>query len=178
MLILLTGFIWGLSEATLFFLVPDIWLTWVVLHHTDKAIPTYLWTLVGALVGGTIMYLWSIENPSLVKQLLDDIPAISLELIHHSAANLNNHGFTAMLSGSFSGTPYKLYSSQAYAANISLAGFLLMTIPARLARWSILGLLTWLIKISMTQRYQEGLTSFWVIVWCLNYLVYFLIMDN
>lgn len=178
MLILLTGFAWGLSEATLFFLVPDIWLTWVVLHHTDKIIPTYLWTLAGAMLGGATMYLWSIQSPALLKQVLDAIPGISHELIKFSAESLKTDGFLAMLSGSFSGTPYKLYASQAYEANISLTNFILMTVPARLARWSVLGFITWQIKNNTAPQNQRKLTQFWVVAWFINYIIYFSIMEN
>ncbi len=178
MLILLIGFVWGLSEATLFFLVPDIWLTWVVLHHNDKIIPTYLWTLAGAMLGGTTMYLWGIESTALLKQILDAIPAISHELIKYSAESLKTDGFLTMLSGSFRGTPYKLYASQAYEANISLTSFIMMTIPSRLARWSVLGLITWQIKKNTALQHQRRLTQFWMIAWFVNYVIYFSIMEN
>jgi len=178
MLIGLIGLIWGFSEATLFFLVPDIWLTWVVLHHEEYSKPTYLWTLIGAMLGGTLMYLWGMSRPNQVTALLDKVPAISENLIATSAMNLNDSSFLAMLTGSFSGTPYKLYASQAYQANLSLISFLAITIPARLARWIVLGLVTFGIKHVMPRHQSNRLTMIWMSLWILNYLFYFSVMEN
>lgn len=130
------------------------------------------------MLGGTTMYLWSIQSTALLKQVLDAIPAISYELMEYSAESLKTDGFLAMLSGSFRGTPYKLYASQAYEANISLTSFILMTIPLRLARWSVLGFITWQIKNNTAPQHQRRLTQFWMIAWFVNYVIYISIMDN
>jgi hypothetical protein len=54
---------WGLAEATLFFLVPDILITWVALTSLRRALLSSLWVLAGALAGGCLMHLSGASRP-------------------------------------------------------------------------------------------------------------------
>ena len=45
--------IWGAAEATLFFIVPDVFLSWLALSDRRQALIACLYALLGALVGGT-----------------------------------------------------------------------------------------------------------------------------
>ena len=54
---LCVAFFWGLAEATLFFIVPDVWLTSISRHRLDKVKYQAIgFTILGALIGGTIIY--------------------------------------------------------------------------------------------------------------------------
>jgi len=54
---------WGLAEATLFFIVPDVLLSWLAAFRPRVAWPAVLTCLVGALAGGVIMYLAAADAP-------------------------------------------------------------------------------------------------------------------
>ena len=43
--------VWGFAEATLFFIVPDVLLSWIALHAPRKALVACLWAVVGAPSG-------------------------------------------------------------------------------------------------------------------------------
>ncbi|MEW8626221.1 MAG: hypothetical protein AB2551_10745 [Candidatus Thiodiazotropha sp.] len=46
--------LWGFAESTLFFFVPDIWLTRLTITHTlGYAIKAALYASMAALLGGT-----------------------------------------------------------------------------------------------------------------------------
>ena len=51
------AFIWGFAEATVFFIIPDVWLTAVTLkadrRQTGEA---FGWCLAGAILGGILVY--------------------------------------------------------------------------------------------------------------------------
>ena len=65
---------WGLAEAALFFIVPDVWLGFVSLYAPRRMVVTLLATVAGALVGATLLFLATpVLGPSLGR-LLTDLP--------------------------------------------------------------------------------------------------------
>ena len=54
--------IWGFAEATLFFIVPDVWLTLAGRDKLHRGLIVCLYSLAGALTGGTLMYLWGSQD--------------------------------------------------------------------------------------------------------------------
>jgi len=50
------GFAWGFAEATLFFIVPDLLLTFIALYSFRRSVKVLAFILLGALVGGTLMF--------------------------------------------------------------------------------------------------------------------------
>ena len=44
--------LWGFAESTLFFIVPDVLLTWLALSLPRRALRACYWALGGALAGG------------------------------------------------------------------------------------------------------------------------------
>ena len=67
---------WGLVEATVFFIVPDVLLTYLALKDPRRATKACIWTLVGALVGGIVMFCWGHYDPKSAAGFLTQIPAI------------------------------------------------------------------------------------------------------
>src|SRR5437868_1692315 len=58
---------WGYAEATLFFLVPDVLLSWVALRDPRAAGVACFWALAGALLGGATMYAWGAADPGTAR---------------------------------------------------------------------------------------------------------------
>jgi membrane protein YqaA with SNARE-associated domain len=52
----LVALIWGFAEASLFFIVPDVWLSFAGREKLSKGIRACVFALAGALIGGAVMY--------------------------------------------------------------------------------------------------------------------------
>ena len=144
---------WGFAEATLFFIVPDVWLTWIALHKPRWAWIGCLWALAGALIGGTSMYAWGAADPGTALAVLDRVPAISDATCRRVDEQLCTQGATAMFLGPLTGTPYKVYAVQAGVDHTNLFVFLLVSVPARLVRFALLtGLVILACRIASNMR--------------------------
>src|SRR5437764_358085 len=85
--------LWGLAEATLFFLVPDVYLSAVGLGNLRAALEGCLWALAGALTGGVAMYFWGAHDAAGAGRALDLIPAIGAGTIVRVRGELLARGF-------------------------------------------------------------------------------------
>jgi len=108
--------IWGFAEATLFFIVPDVWLTLAGRDKLHRGLIVCLYSLAGALAGGTLMYLWGSQDPQTALRVVESVPAISTEMVGWVSEQLSTQGVVALMLGPLSGTPYKLYAVQAAGA--------------------------------------------------------------
>jgi membrane protein YqaA with SNARE-associated domain len=129
------AFAWGFAEATFFFIVPDVCLTFIALASLQTAFEASLFALVGALAGGCVMYLCGSSRPEAARRFLTRIPGIRASLIGSVRLQLQAGGLFAILLGPLRGTPYKIYAAEWGALGRSFAGFLLISIPARYPRF-------------------------------------------
>ncbi len=170
---------WGLAEATVFFIVPDVLLTWLARERLRDGLIGALYALAGALLGGLLMYrvgqTWAAE----ARPWLDATPAIGPAMIERVAAELREHGLAAVLLGPLSGTPYKLYALEASGAGIGLAAFLAVSVPARLGRFVLVTLLAHL-ALRGLRRCWPGLPAggLLAVAWLAFYVVYFSVMPG
>jgi len=168
MIPLLIAFIWGLAEATLFFIVPDVLFTYLVLFNRNLALWSCLIALAGALIGGTAMYQWGKKDLGSATRLVSLLPGISKTLIEREKNGLRKKGLLAILIGPLKGIPYKIYAICAPSTGISLFRFLLISVPARLIRFVLATLLAdlafhWMLpKLNLTVQVSI-LTAFWLI---------------
>lgn len=122
---------WGLAEATLFFFVPDVFLTWVALESPKRAFVACGFSLAGALVGGAAMFAWGSADVESARAALDAVPGIGPDMMAVVRADLEEHGPVALFTGPLRGVPYKIYAAEWGALGGGLAGFLLQSVPAR-----------------------------------------------
>jgi len=172
--VLIAG-LWGFAEATLFFLVPDIWLTALAVRRGLKAaLLGCLAALAGALLGGLAMYGWAAANPEAAREMLDWVPAIDTPTIGQVRTALYEDGAVAVFLGPLLGVPYKIYAVEAAGAGIGLAVFLIVSIPARLIRFLVVTMVAWAISAALaghtTVRFRTGLLAG---VWAAFYIAYF-----
>lgn len=175
MFIYLIAFFWGFAEATLFFIIPDVWISILALQNGREALIACLYTLAGAMVGGLIMYYVGKENVQKINKLLDKIPAISSKDIETVRSDLTRSGVKAVLTGPPQGIPYKIYASNAHSA-MSIYAFLLISIPARVIRFIIVAVMT----TFLSERFMPALSTpnkIWaiMILWTIFYTVYFIV---
>jgi membrane protein YqaA with SNARE-associated domain len=131
------GFVWGLAEATLFFIVPDVWIGWVALVARRAAGAVLGFTLAGALVGGALTYaLGAATAPTTSASILDGVPTVDRDSIRRVSGEMEKHGPRSVVYGPLRmGTPYKLYARAAGVRDESLASFLSWSVPGRLERF-------------------------------------------
>ncbi len=130
------AFIWGFAEATLFFVVADVLLSFLVVWRGWKvALMAALAAALGAVPGGVLMLAWSAHDPVGLLSFLEHLPSIDAAMIETAGRALAGDWFSAILAGAFTGVPYKVFAAQVWPAGISTLAFLLATIPLRLARY-------------------------------------------
>lgn len=160
--------IWGLAEAMLFFIVPDVLLSAVALQDRALALRCCLWALGGALLGGIALFAASSVAPEAVTGLLLNVPAVSEDMLGRVMADLVDIGPWALFLGPLTGTPYKLYAASAPQIGLGLGLFLLVSVPARLVRFVLVVLIAdavsrWLLaRWTLTVR-RVILGVFWTV---------------
>ena len=176
---MLTAFFWGLAEATLFFVVPDVYLGFVALFHPRSALKATLIAASGALIGGGLMYtLGRLNGPGMVDLLLR-IPLIDQEMVDLVANQLGSHGLAALVSGPFQGVPYKIYAVQAGAQDLGIIAFLLVSVLARLERFlpvTFLAILAGKILQKGVQRRTLLVLGAYIVLWMGIYGAYAILL--
>ena len=172
--------LWGFAEATLFFIVPDVWLSAIAVGRSHRAaLRATGWAIGGAVLGGALMHAWGRVDPAGVIAVCDRLPAISPAMIAGVRDDLARQGAVAVVIGGVTGVPYKIYAVLAPEAGLSLLPFLLISIPARAIRFVLAVLIAdginrllarWL---PLRQRY-----AVLGVVWLAFYVFYFAVMPN
>lgn len=174
MFMLIAIFIWGFAESTLFFIIPDVLLSLYAIQKNTfvRVILANVICVLGAIVGGTIMYSLSATNIDVISVLMH-IPAIHPHMVEHVHEQLSSNVFIALITGPLFGVPYKIFASVA-PEYTSLILFLMVSIPARLARFLFISVLSYVLshyvfnQLSMTAKY-----CVWGAVWLIGYSIYF-----
>lgn len=173
----LLALLWGLAEATLFFIVPDVLLSLLALRSRPRALVAGGFAVVGALLGGWLMYRWAALDAGLARDALVSVPAISADLLAQVRQQLASQGLPAMFAGAFSGVPYKIYAVEAGAAALPLAAFLALSLPARALRFLlVIVAVDWIARHWACGMRPAGRTALALGFWGLFYAGYFSVM--
>lgn len=173
------AFVWGLAEATVFFIVPDVLLTRLALKDFRSAWIASLWAVGGALLGGTVLYLAARNGVApFLPDAFDRIPGISPGLIERTGIGLQNQGLPALASGALSGQPYKLYAVHAGLQNLPLLPFIGASAAARLARFLLTAALVWAIGLGLRRKSETFRLRLHLGGWVAFYVFYFTLMPG
>ena len=171
--------LWGLVEATVFFIVPDVFLSALGLRNLRAAIAACLFALGGALVGGAVMHAWASRDVPGALTLGEAVPAISPGMLEQVRRDLIDEGVLAILIGPLYGTPYKTFAVQAAAVGIGLAPFLLISVPARLGRFLAVTLFSWWVGDHLLSGWTPRTRLRLLLTcWMIFYACYFSVMPN
>jgi hypothetical protein len=106
------SFVWGLSEATWFFVIPDVWLSFVALEGFVAAAASTCCAVLGALGGVLLLYAFgagypqnALRLPELWSRLPGFYPAMVAEARHH----LEDGCSLALEHGLKAGIPFRVY---------------------------------------------------------------------
>jgi len=177
----IAAFVWGVAEATLFFIVPDVLLSYIGLKRgTASAARASGIAALGAACGGAIMYAWSAEDLAAARAAVLAVPAISEAMVAHAAEAMRGDWLLATLLGPLSSTPFKVYAILAlHAGGTTLPVFALAGFFARLPRFLIVSIGVSLIG-QFARRWLSERQLVWVFIgaWVSFYAVFFAIMPN
>lgn len=127
---------WGFAEATFFFVVPDVWTSWVGLRRPKRALGTTVSALGGALAGGAVTSWWGRKiSAQASHSALVKVPAITDSMVHQVEQEVAESGHASLMRGPTRGVPYKLYARASGLQRKSLLNFLAWSVPGRLIRF-------------------------------------------
>lgn len=175
MVTLLLIFIWGLSEAVWFFIIPDVVLSLYALQKQKFKCVLYAnaAAVAGAMIGGISVFIWSSFNPEQAEKFMLSVPAVHAYMIEHVHRTMDSSTFTALLTGPLFGVPYKLFAAAA-PEYTGFMLFLLYTVPARLLRFLMVSSLAYALSHfvfrTLTMRIK---IIIWLCVWIIVYVIYF-----
>lgn len=175
------GLGWGLAEATVFFVVPDVYLGLAALVNWRRGLLVTCAALLGAMLGGVLMYTLAALAPQQVTAVLQSIPLISPKMIEHVAAMLSADGLSAFVKGPFSGIPYKLFAAESGAQNIPLLPMLWVTIFARLERFLPATLAAGLIGTrfkGVIRKHTPLVMGAYMLFWAAVYVAYVILVSR
>lgn len=172
----LISFIWGFSEATFFFFVPDIWLSRIVLEDKKEAYINIAFATFGALFGGSVLYFLVLSHFENVQSFLDLIPGISDTMVEQTGNQVKELGlWSALLTGIVSGVPYKIYASWSGYLSLSFITFLMASACVRALRFMVVTVVTHVVSLMFQNRL--GINQlYWLhaACWSVFYILYFL----
>ena len=161
---------WGFAEATLFFVVPDVAISFLALRWRKIALVACLWAFVGALAGGAVMYSWGRRAPATAEAVLEKVPGVNRAMVLRVRGELEETGAAAVALGPLRTTPYKIYAVEAGSLGTSPLAVLAASVPSRLVRFLLTALIvSWLARHPLRrwsldrQRLAVGL--FWVAIY-------------
>jgi membrane protein YqaA with SNARE-associated domain len=141
-MLLLSGcFAWGLAEATVFFVVPELSTASAAILVPDGWHAFGLAAVAGALAGGAAMFAAGARAEDRAMAMATRLPGHPPAFVHGIRREFRERGWPALLSGGFRGRPFKLYAIEAGAAGRGPLAFLAVGGVARAAR---ILLVTWI----------------------------------
>jgi len=165
------AFCWGFAEATVFFVVPDVCLSFIALDSFSGAFQASLFSLAGALLGGSVMYCLGRRAPGTARSLLERIPAISPVSVDLVESDVVALGGRAIVLGPLKGIPYKIYAVECGALRRSFLRFALVSIPARYPRF--------LLSVLAAAALRAFITPYVLCaIWLTFYIFYFWRFDS
>jgi membrane protein YqaA with SNARE-associated domain len=125
------AFAWGFAEGSFFFVVPDVLLTVIALFSARDGFLACAAALLGELIAGALLYALG------SRRFVQRVPFVRPYMWPLVRGDFEKLGWLAIRKGPLRGIPYKLYAVES-PRYLSLAVFLLASIPGRLERFLLL----------------------------------------
>lgn len=129
---------WGFAEALLFFVIPDVFLTYAAIRSGwRRALKLCAVAVMAAALGGLVAYGWGVFDYESGTAVMENLPAIDSAMIADVHGQVAADGNIALLKGPRQGQPYKLFALAAGDLGTSPLSLVLITIPGRFVRFAI-----------------------------------------
>jgi membrane protein YqaA with SNARE-associated domain len=167
--------IWGVAEATLFFIVPDVLLTFAVVRFGLRRALVLAVVAAGfASLAGLGMWAWGHSDPASARHAVLLVPAIGPDLLARAAQEVGRGWPLHLVTGAMTGVPYKLYAVEAGACGVKPALFVPMSFVARLARFTLTAVLMALGRWLLLKLHRPAwILPAWGLAWLATYAFYF-----
>jgi membrane protein YqaA with SNARE-associated domain len=129
------AFFWGLAEATVFFIVPDVLLSYYAVNNLLRALILAAVATVGAVCGGVVLFHFAPAHYEQFQSFFVEIPGISTDMLLRVKAQTSVDGLNAVFWGPLQGIPYKLFAVEASAQDLPLSVFVPVSVAARYLRF-------------------------------------------
>ena len=171
--------VWGFAEATLFFIVPDVIVGFVGLHHPRKALVAGAAAVGGACVGGALLYVVGRQVGGDLRGVMDAVFAIEPTMLDLAHDQLLDSGGLAIVNAPSQGIPYKLYAAEWSLLGWGLPSLVLWTIPARAIRIVGFGLLMAIVGKVLRSRIERRSSAWslaYVAAWAVFYTYFWFVL--
>jgi len=170
----LIAFVWGLAEATVFFIAPEVLVSWLALGNPLRALRAAFFALIGGIIGITILYLWGGRDPFSAMALLSAVPGVGQAALESAEEALLNGWPAAVAGGVFSLAAGKAQAIYAQSLGIGLLPFLAVYALARAVRLLLAGCLTLCIgALLQCLLPRRVVVALWMLAWGAFYLFVF-----
>ena len=154
-----------------------MWLSIAGREKLRSGLIACFYSLIGALIGGLVLFFWSSTDQVTARHLLEGIPGINSGMINDVNQEIIDQGLVAILFGPLSGTPYKIYAVQAAGLGANIWMFMFISIFARLIRFilvtTVCHYVLKLINVMVDKKYNLKIL---IIGWIIFYVFYFSVM--
>lgn len=164
--------LWGFAEAALFFIVPDVLISWIaVRERRGLAFAVALAAAIGAVPGTMLMWLWGATDFATASSIVESLPAISLDMIDAMRVRLKSEPLLVVLvQASLSGVPIKVAGIVAPDAGVSPWAIGAATGPARFLRFALVATAAYWMSRLLAQWFTLDLRvriliAFWIVLY-------------
>ena len=169
------SFAWGLAEATLFFVIPDVIVGAVALFVPRKAVWAATAAIGGAVLGGVVLFSWAQASESSARDAILAVPAIHPWMLTQAGRQLSENGSLFILAAAFTGIPYKVLALEMTAHGWSLPSLAAWTVPARALRFAMVAALAAAFGVAAkgwVARRPGMALALWLAIWVAVYAEY------
>lgn len=174
------GFWWGLAEGTVFFIVPDVWITFATLFSLRAGAVAWLFSVIGSGVAVVAVYVLTAALRIDYLAFLESIPGISAGLIQSVGASVAADGLPYTPWLVLGGIPLKLYAGLGFDSGLPLVSVLAWTAYARIARIAPTYVLAASLHIGFQRRIDARPTA-WTgalaVLWVAFYVLYLSVLQ-
>ncbi len=125
--------LWGMAEAILLPIVPDVGLGLLVLAAPRRAVPLFGAVVAGALVGSLVLAVAAAQWPDDVRAMLLRVPGIGAALLGDASRDLAGGGISGFAQVG-PGPPLKVYTAEWLRLGGDVPGLVLGAVLNRLTR--------------------------------------------
>jgi membrane protein YqaA with SNARE-associated domain len=100
----LLAFLWGFAEGTLFFILPDVLLSFTALFRPRRALVHMGAIVAGAVLAGTLMFTWSASGAS-ARHAVARVPLVSPAMFERAERDFRQFGIWGVSMGPVRGIP-------------------------------------------------------------------------
>ena len=160
------AFLWGLAEATVFFLPVEMLITYLALGNPLRALRAAVAALMGAVIGAGLLYYWGGHDVFSAMTLIAALPGLSPEVMDAAESALQQHGLAAIPAGVLSTATGKAHAVFAQGLGIGLVPFLAVFAAIRALRLLLSGCLAFCLG-AMAQCFlsRRIVLALWTAAW-------------